>query len=246
MQSPALPRLTKLKPSGGFCAEIPILYATFLKPPVSTFTCSHPAYWKAMEPTPRSRVRRLPQRGHYDRETIDRILDEGFVCHVGFEHEGKPVVIPTAYVRAGDRLYVHGSSASRMLRTLASGAPVCVSVTLIDGLVLARAAFHHSLNYRSVVVFGTAVAVNEESEKLTALRMFTEHIVPGRWAQVRPPNQRELMATLVLAVEIAEASAKVRTGGPIDDEEDLALPVWAGVIPLRLERGEPVTSTPPD
>ncbi len=186
----------------------------------------------------RSRVRRLPQRARYDRETIDLILDEGFVCHVGLVDQGQAVVIPINYARSGDRLLLHGSPASRMLRTLASGAACCVTVTLVDGLVLARSAFHHSVNYRSVVVFGTAREVTGEAEKTEALRLFMEHVVPGRWDEVRRPSARELKATLVVAISIEEVSAKVRTGGPIDDEEDLALPVWAGVVPLKVTRGE--------
>jgi uncharacterized protein len=190
-------------------------------------------------PTERTRLRRLPARGSYEREVVYRILDEGLVCHVGFVADGLPVVIPTGYGRAGDTLYVHGSAASRMLRTLAEGAPVCVTVTLLDGLVLARSAFHHSMNYRSVVVFGTASVV-EEAEKAEALRVITEHIVPGRWAEARGPDEGELRKTLVLKLPLAEASAKVRTGPPVDDETDYGLPVWAGEIPLTLNAGTPV------
>ena len=191
------------------------------------------------ETTGRTRVRRLPERGSYEREAVYRILDEGLVCHVGFVAGGEPFVIPTGYARAGDALYVHGSPASRMLRELAGGVRVCVTVTLLDGLVLARSAFHHSMNYRSVVVFGTASVVEDEGEKMEALRAFTEHVVPGRWAEARPPDERELRKTLVLKLPLAEASAKVRTGPPVDDEEDYALPVWAGEIPLRLAAGAP-------
>jgi nitroimidazol reductase NimA-like FMN-containing flavoprotein (pyridoxamine 5'-phosphate oxidase superfamily) len=192
------------------------------------------------EPTGRTRLRRLPQRGTYERESVYGILDEGLVCHVGFVADGEPFVIPTGYARVGDRLYVHGSAASRMLRTLAGGVRVCVTVTLLDGLVLARSAFHHSMNYRSVVVFGTASVVEDEAEKSEALRAFTEHIIRGRWTDVRPPDEGELKKTLVLKLPLAEASAKIRTGPPIDDEEDYQLPVWAGVIPLGLNAGEPV------
>jgi nitroimidazol reductase NimA-like FMN-containing flavoprotein (pyridoxamine 5'-phosphate oxidase superfamily) len=188
----------------------------------------------------RSRVKRLPKRARYDRETVNSILDEGFVCHVGFLDQGQPVVIPTNYARSGDRLLLHGSPASRMLRALSAGGPVCATVTLIDGLVLARSAFHHSVNYRSAVVFGTASEVTGEAEKTEALRLFMEHVVPGRWVQARRPNARELKATLVVAISMEEVSAKVRTGGPIDDEEDYALPVWAGVVPLKLTKGEPI------
>lgn len=190
--------------------------------------------------TERTRVRRLAKRGAYDRETIYAILDEAYVCHVGFSVDGTPVVIPTIHWRDGDRLYVHGSAASRMLRNLRQGVPACVTVTLVDGLVLARSAFHHSMNYRSVVLFGTAREVSEPDEKRRALDRLVEHIAPGRTAEVRPPNESELRQTLVLSLPIEEASAKIRTGGPVDDEEDYALPVWAGVIPLRIERGEAV------
>ena len=187
-----------------------------------------------IKPTERTRLRRLPKRGMFDRETIYKILDEGFVCHVGFTVGGKTFVIPTGYARVGHRLLIHGSSASRMLRAMSEGIEVCATVTLIDGLVLARSAFHHSVNYRSVVVFGVASLVSGEDEKIEALRAFTEHIVPGRWQDVRPPNKSELRATAVLSLPIQEASAKVRTGDPVDAEEDYALDVWAGVIPLKL------------
>ncbi|HWS55901.1 MAG TPA: pyridoxamine 5'-phosphate oxidase family protein [Pyrinomonadaceae bacterium] len=191
-------------------------------------------------PTERTKVRRLPQRGSYDRAVVYDILDEGFVCQVGFVAEGRPVVIPTAYGRDGDQLFLHGARASRMLKALRDGAEVCVTVTLVDGLVLARSAFHHSINYRSVVVFGRARVVEAEEEKARALLAFTEHVVPGRWAEVREPTRQELDATLVLALPLAEASAKVRTGPPVDDEEDYALAVWAGVLPLRVSVGEAV------
>jgi nitroimidazol reductase NimA-like FMN-containing flavoprotein (pyridoxamine 5'-phosphate oxidase superfamily) len=187
-----------------------------------------------IKPTERTQLRRLPRRGLFDRETIYKILDEGFVCHVGFTMGAKTFVIPTGYARVGDRLLIHGSSASRMLQAMSDGIEVCVTVTLIDGLVLARSAFHHSVNYRSVVVFGTASLVTGEGEKIEALRAFTEHIVPGRWQDVRPPNKGELAATAVLSLPIQEASAKIRTGDPVDAEEDYALDVWAGVIPLKF------------
>ncbi len=190
--------------------------------------------------TERTKLRRLPQRGDFDRETIYRILDEAFVCHVGFTVDEQPFVIPTAYARVGEQLVLHGSQASRMMRALAWGVEVCVTVTLVDGLVLARSAFHHSINYRSVVIFGKAQVVRDENEKLAALRAFTEHIVPDRWPDVRPPTDKELKATTVLSLPLQEASAKVRTGNPIDDEEDYALDIWAGVIPVRLTAGEPV------
>lgn len=189
--------------------------------------------------TGRARIRRIPKRGVYDRETINQILDEGFVCHVGFSVEGKTFVIPTGYARIGDTLLIHGSAASRMMRNLASGIEVCVTVTLIDGLVLARSAFHHSMNYRSVVIFGTAELVENETEKYEALRAFTEHIVPQRWDDVRQPTDKELKATTVLRLPIEEASAKVRTGNPVDDEEDYNLDVWAGVLPLKTIAGQP-------
>jgi len=190
--------------------------------------------------TERTKLKRLPKRGHFDRETVYGILDEGFICHVGFAPEGRPVVIPTGYARVDDKLYIHGSQASRMLRTLAEGVDACVTVTLIDGLVLARSAFHHSMNYRSVVIFGRATLVEEREEKMAALLALSEHIVRGRWAEVREPTEMEMRQTTVLEMALVEASAKIRTGPPLDDEEDYALPVWAGVLPLKLETGEPV------
>ena len=192
-----------------------------------------------IEITERTQLRRLPKRGVFDRRTIYKILDEGFVCHVGFTVGGKTFVIPTGYARVGDRLLIHGSSASRMLRAMSDGIEVCATVTLIDGLVLARSAFHHSVNYRSVVIFGAASLVSGEEEKVEALRVFTEHILPGRWQEVRQPNKSELAATAVLSLPIREASAKVRTGDPVDAEEDYALDVWAGVIPLNLRADAP-------
>ena len=191
-------------------------------------------------PTERTQVKRLPKRGKYERETVFAILDEGFVCHVGFAVDGQPYVIPTNYGRLGDTLYLHGSAASRMLRTLSEGVPVSVTVTHVDGLVLARSAFHHSVNYRSVVILGTARLVTDPAEKMEALRIFTEHVMKGRWDDVRQPTEQELKATTVLALPLEEVSAKVRTGGPIDDEEDYALPVWAGVLPLETSVKEPV------
>jgi nitroimidazol reductase NimA-like FMN-containing flavoprotein (pyridoxamine 5'-phosphate oxidase superfamily) len=191
-------------------------------------------------PTERTRVRRLPQRGAYDRPTIDAILDEATVCHLGFVHDGHPVVIPTLHARVGDRVLVHGSSASRMLRAVGAGVPACLTVTLVDGLVLARSAFHHSVNYRSVVVLGRAVAVEGAGEKRRALEAFTEQLVPGRWADVRPPTDQELRATVVLALPLDEASAKIRTGPPVDEEDDLELDVWAGIVPLSVAAHPPV------
>lgn len=191
-------------------------------------------------PTPRTTIKRIPQRGNYERETIYQILDEGLVCHVGFVAEGQPVVIPTAYGRVDDTLYIHGSPASRMIRTLQQGIDVCVTVTLLDGLVLARSAFHHSMNYRSVVVFGTATLVENTEEKFAALQAFTEHVIKRRWEEVRSPNRHELAGTLVLSLPLAEASAKLRTGGPIDDEADYQIPVWAGELPLKLTPAIPI------
>lgn len=191
-------------------------------------------------PTERTQVRRLPDRGKYDADTVHAILDEGFLCHVGFVLDGQPFVIPTGYARVGDTLYIHGSAASRMLKTLAGGVQVCVTVTLVDGLVLARSAFHHSMNYRSVVILGRAAAVEDREEKLRALEAFTEHIVSDRWNYLRPVTDSELKGTSVLALPLKEVSAKVRTGPPKDEEEDYALPIWAGVVPLRIAAGEPV------
>jgi nitroimidazol reductase NimA-like FMN-containing flavoprotein (pyridoxamine 5'-phosphate oxidase superfamily) len=185
------------------------------------------------QPTERTRVKRLPKRGHYDRETVQQILDDGIVCHVGFTVDGQPYVIPTNFGRSGDLLYLHGSAVSRMLKTLSGGVPICVTVTHLDGLVLARSAFHHSVNYRSVVILGTARLVDDPSEKMEALRIFTEHVMKGRWNDVRQPTEQELNATTVLSLPLQEVSAKVRTGGPIDDEADYNLPVWAGVLPLQ-------------
>ncbi|HVE71063.1 MAG TPA: pyridoxamine 5'-phosphate oxidase family protein [Thermoanaerobaculia bacterium] len=195
-----------------------------------------------IEVTDRTRVRRLPKRGNYDRDTIHAILDEALVCHVGFIVDGAPVVIPTIHWREGDTLYVHGSAASRMLRSLKGGVDACVTVTLLDGLVLARSAFHHSMNYRSVVVFGKAREVTGE-EKTQSLEGLVEHMMRGRSRDARPPNEVELKQTLVLALPLEEASAKIRTGGPIDDEEDYAMSVWAGVVPLKLTAGKPIPDT---
>ncbi len=190
--------------------------------------------------TKRSTVKRIPKRGHYDRETIDAILDEAIICHVGFVVEGQPYVIPTGFARVDDVIYIHGSAASRMLRELSKGVEVCVSVTLLDGLVLARSAFHHSMNYRSVVILGKAELVTDETEKMTALEALTDHFVPKRWKDVRPPTTLEMKATSVLKLPLTEASAKIRTGPPVDDEADNALDVWAGVIPITLQKGEPI------
>jgi uncharacterized protein len=191
-------------------------------------------------PSARTRVVREAERGVYDRAAVYKILDAGFLCHVGFVVDGQPFVIPTSYGRAGDHLYIHGSAASRMLRQLDQGVPVCLTVTLLDGLVLARSVFNHSMNYRSVVVLGTAVAVMDPEEKLEALRRLAEHILPGRWAESRQPSAKELKATLVMRLPIDEFSAKVRQGPPVDDAEDYTFPVWAGVIPLNMVAGKPI------
>jgi nitroimidazol reductase NimA-like FMN-containing flavoprotein (pyridoxamine 5'-phosphate oxidase superfamily) len=188
-------------------------------------------------PTPRTRVVREPQRAVYDRDTVNQILDEAFLCHVGFVVDGQPFVIPTSFGRDGDVLYIHGSAASRMLRNLDQGVPVCITVTLLDGLVLARSVFNHSMNYRSVVILGTATIVDDPAEKLAALRALSEHIIPDRWDDSRQPNEKELKATSVLRLPINEFSAKVRVGPAVDDEEDYAFPTWAGVIPLEMTVG---------
>jgi nitroimidazol reductase NimA-like FMN-containing flavoprotein (pyridoxamine 5'-phosphate oxidase superfamily) len=190
--------------------------------------------------SPRSTLRRKAERGSHDRGLVEAILDEGLLCHVGFVDGGAPVVLPTAYARVGDELYLHGAVGNQMLRALASGVPACVTVTLLDGIVLARSAKHHSMNYRSVVLFGTARKVTDAEEKRRALLHIVDHMAPGRSGDARPPNDAELTATLVLAFPVDEGSAKVRTGGPVDDEEDLALAVWAGELPLTLGAGTPV------
>jgi len=191
-------------------------------------------------PKKRTQVNRLPKRGDYSRETIHGILDAAFLCHVGFVVDGQPYVIPTGYGRARDTLYIHGSAASRMLRNLEKGIDACVTVTLLDGIVLARAAFHHSMNYRSVVMLGTMTLVEDADAKLEALRVISEQIVPGRWDDTRQPTAQELKATAVMTMPIDEASAKVRTGPPIDDEEDYGLDIWAGVLPLSIRAGEAI------
>lgn len=191
--------------------------------------------------TERTTLKRLPKRAVYDRDLVYGILDEGFICHVGFAVDGRPFVIPTGYARVEDQLYIHGSQVSRMLRTLAQGVEVCVTVTLVDGLVLARSAFHHSMNYRSVVIFGRASIVEQSEAKLAALLAFSEHVIRGRWDEVRAPSEQELKATTVLSLPLIEVSAKVRSGPPLDDEEDYSLNVWAGVIPLEVAAGVPVS-----
>lgn len=193
--------------------------------------------------TERTTVRRLAKRGVYDAATIHSILDEALICHVGFVVDGQPVVIPTIHTRIGETLYFHGSQASRMLRNLKEGVPACVTVTLLDGLVLARSAFHHSMNYRSAVVFGTAREVTDNDEKRHVLHAIVEHVVAGRSSEARPPNEKELRGTMVLALPITEASAKIRTGAPVDDAEDYGMSIWAGVLPLALTAGKPIPDT---
>jgi uncharacterized protein len=191
-------------------------------------------------PTPLTQTRRRPTRGHYDRATVHAILDEGLVCHVGYALGDQPVVTPTIYWRDGDRLYWHGSAASRMLKTLATGVKASLAVTLMDGLVLARTAFHHSMNYRSVMAFGTARLLEDRDAKLAELEHFVERLYPGRWQAMRPPTEAEIKATAVVWMPLEEVSAKIRSGGPIDDEEDLGARLWAGVIPLAMAAGVPV------
>lgn len=191
-------------------------------------------------PTQRTTLIRRPDRGAYDRSVVNAILDEALICHVGFAIDGQPFVLPTTHARIDDRLYIHGSVGGRMLRTLRRGASICVTVTLIDGLVLARSAFHHSMNYRSVVILGGAREVEDEAEKRSAFNALVDHVLAGRSTQTRPASAQELKATSVLCVPIEEVSAKVRTGPPIDDDDDYALPHWAGVLPLRLEAQSPV------
>jgi len=191
-------------------------------------------------PTEKTKIRRKPDRGSYDREFIYRILDEAFVCHVAFISDGLPFVVPTNYVRVGDKLFLHGSTASRLMKTLASGAPFCLSVTLLDGIVLSPTATGHSVNYRSVVVMGKAEPVEGEAAKLAAMRDFVEYVIRGRWAAVRPPSEQELKGTMVLAVPLVEASAKVRTGFAVDDGEEYASPAWTGVLPMKWTAQAPV------
>jgi hypothetical protein len=196
-----------------------------------------------LHPTPRSRIKRLPARAAYDLATLHAILDEGFIAHVAIaDGGGQPFVLPMVYARDGDRIYLHGSPASRLLRALATGTHACVTVTLVDGLVLARSAFHHSVNFRSVVLFGRGREVTGAEQKQRAFERIVEHVVPGRWPDARQPNAKETRGTLVVEVPIDEASAKVRSGPPVDDDEDLSHPVWAGVLPLRLTPGDPVTA----
>lgn len=191
--------------------------------------------------TERTKLGRAAKRGSYDRQTVYSILDEAMVCHVGFVADGGPVVIPLNHWRHGDSLYFHGATAGRLMEAMGSGAEVCVTVTLTDGLVMARSAFHHSMNYRSVMVFGRPCPVEDDDAKVEALRHLIEHISPGRWDRVRAPSAKELKATAIMALPLNEASAKIRSGPPMDDKEDASLPVWAGVIPLELKRGAPVS-----
>lgn len=190
--------------------------------------------------TERTTLHRLPTRGTFDRETVHAILDEGLVCHIGFIFEGSPFVIPTGYGRSGDQLLIHGSAASRMIRTLSAGAEACITVSLLDGLVLARSAFHHSVNYRSVVLLSKGTLIDETEAKMEALRVITERLIPGRWNEIRLPTSQEMKGTSVISFSITETSGKLRTGPPIDDEEDYLLPIWAGVLPLALTPGAPI------
>ena len=183
--------------------------------------------------TDKNRIKRLPKRGHYDRETIYQILDEALICHVGFVENNQPYIIPINFARVGDAIVLHGAKASRLLKHIEAGNPVCIEVTLVDGLVLARSVFHHSVNYRSVVLFGTGQSIEGEQEKMAALEAITEHLIPGRWREARLPNRKEMNATSVVSIKIDQASAKVRSGPPGDDEADYALPVWAGVLPIQ-------------
>lgn len=187
-----------------------------------------------MNNTDRSRIKRAPKRGHYDKDTIYKVLDSSQICHVGFIHQNRPVVIPTIFGRSGDKLFIHGATVSRLIVALEQGIDISLSVAHVDGLVLARSAFHHSMNYRSVVLFGKARLV-EEQKKNEALKVISDHLIPGRWEEVRAPNRKELKATKVLEIAIDEASAKIRTGGPIDDNEDYELDIWAGVIPFKTQ-----------
>ena len=190
--------------------------------------------------TAKTRIKRLPQRGHYDRETIYRILDEALICHVGFVENGQPYIIPINFARVDDTIVLHGAKASRLLKHIEAGHPVCVEVTIVDGLVLARSVFHHSVNYRSVVLFGEGRMIEDEAEKLAALEAVTEHLIPGRWQEARLPNRKEMDATRVVSIRIDEASAKVRVGPPVDEEEDYDLPVWAGVLPIEQTTLSPI------
>lgn len=192
------------------------------------------------KPSPKTRIHRLPKRGHYDKETIYAILDEALICHVGFVENGQPHVIPINFARVDDTIVLHGAKASRLLKHVDAGHPVCVEVTIVDGLVLARSVFHHSINYRSVVLFGTGYAIEDEAEKMSALQAVADHLIPGRWNEARLPNEKEMRSTRVVGIRIDEASAKVRVGPPLDEEDDYDLPVWAGVLPLQETPGSPI------
>lgn len=215
-------------------------YNSRVKPEAQANETLNSAIADRLEATERTRINRYPTRGTYERTAIEAILDEAMVCHVGFVVDGQPYVMPTIHARDGARLFIHGSPMSRMLRTAATGIPLCLTVTLQDGIVLARSAFHHSMNYRAVVVLGTAHEVTDTAAKLSAMRALVDHLMPGRWEDARQPSAGEIAGTSILELPITEASAKVRTGGPIDSEADYALPVWAGVIPLTQEPGAPL------
>ncbi len=187
----------------------------------------------------RSKINRLPSRGYYDKETINQIIDEALYCHVSFVHRNQPYIIPTIHARMGDSIVLHGAKGSRMLKHIAEGNEICIAITLMDGLVLARSVFHHSMNYRAVVIFGKGKLLENKVKKLEALKTITEHLIPGRWEDARKPNEKELNATTVVSIDIDEASAKIRTGPPKDDDEDYNLPVWAGVIPILQKFDSP-------
>ncbi len=193
-----------------------------------------------LPPTPRTEVRRIAERGVYDRAVINAILDEALICYVGLNHNGRPAVVPTVHARLGDTLYIHGSPASRMLRQMKRGAEICVTTAIIDGLVVARTPFHNSMNYRSVIVYGSPRFVDDPEEKMAAFAAITEHVIPGRWVDSRPPNDKEVTGTLIVAITLDEASAKVRVGGPKDEPEDYDLPIWAGVVPVARVYGKPI------
>ena len=225
-------------------AEYAKVFSFFLRTPLAESLESNLSDIKNMkkelEQTEKTKLKRLPKRGHFDRETIYSVLDEAFICHVGFTVDGQTFVIPTSFVRDGDKIYIHGASVSRMLKSLAEGIEICVTVTLIDGLVLARSVFNHSMNYRSVVMFGRAEMIEDRDEKMKALHIFTEKLIPGRWDDSRIPNEKELNVTTVLSLDITEASAKVRTGDPSDDKKDYETDFWAGVVPLKLTAADPI------
>jgi nitroimidazol reductase NimA-like FMN-containing flavoprotein (pyridoxamine 5'-phosphate oxidase superfamily) len=195
------------------------------------------------KPSAKSKIVRSPNRAHYDEETLNQVLDDGFMCHAAYLFEGSPVIIPTAYVRQGNMIYIHGAAKNRMMNSILYQAEACIAVTHLDGMVLARSAFHHSFNYRSAVIFGKPVKIEDAEEKNSVLKLITENILPNRWQEVREPSEKELTATLVIGIEIKEASVKIRAGGPVDDEADYDLPIWAGEFPLRHSFGEPITDS---